>query len=82
MSRIIVERNFARPQSDADMAAVANRERPCLEVYGVAWRRSLLSADRRRMVCEYEAADAESVRRVQREAEAQFDRIWAADVIE
>jgi hypothetical protein len=82
MSRIIVERNFASPQSDADMAAVANRERPCLEVYGVAWRRSLVSEDRRRMVCEYEAADAESVRRVQREAEAQFDRIWAADVIE
>jgi hypothetical protein len=82
MSRIIVERNFASPQSDADMAAVANRERPCLEVYGVAWRRSLVSEDRRRMVCEYEAADAESVRHVQREAEAQFDRIWAADVIE
>jgi hypothetical protein len=82
MSRIIVERNFASPQSDADMAAVANRERPCLEVYGVAWRRSLVSEDRRRMVCEYEAADTESVRRVQREAEAQFDRIWAADVIE
>ncbi len=82
MSRIIVERTFATPQSEADMAAVANRERPCLEVYAVAWRRSLLSEDRRRMVCEYEAADAETVRRVQREAEAQFDRIWAAELIE
>ena len=82
MPRIVVERNFATPQSDADMEAVADRERPCLEVYGVAWRRSLLSEDRRRMVCKYEAADAESVRRVQREAEAQFDRIWSAEVIE
>lgn len=82
MLRIVVERSFATPQSDEDMTAVANRERPCLQVYGVTWQRSLLSEDRRRMVCEYEAADAESVRRAQREAEAQFDRIWAADVVE
>ncbi len=82
MSRVIVERNFDMPQSDEDMAAVANRERPCLEIYGVAWKRSLLSSDRRRMVCEYDAADAESVRTVQREAKANFDRIWVAEVIE
>jgi hypothetical protein len=82
MLRIVVERNFASPQSDEDMDVVADRGRPCLQVYGVKWRRSLLSEDRRRMICEYEAADAESVRRAQREAEAEFDRIWAAEVIE
>jgi hypothetical protein len=82
MSRIIVERNFDTPQSDADMSLVADRERPCLGIYSVQWKRSLLSTDRRRMVCEYEAADAETVRKVQREAQAAFDRIWVADVIE
>ena len=82
MSRIIVERNFDTPQSDADMAAVADRERPCLGIYNVQWKRSLLSTDRRHMVCEYEAADAETVRKVQREAQAMFDRIWTADVVE
>jgi hypothetical protein len=82
MSRIIVERNFETPPSDADMAKVADRERPCLEIYKVKWKRSLLSTDRHRMVCEYEAADAETVRKVQREAQASFDRIWTADVIE
>jgi len=82
MSRIIVERNFETPQSDADMAKVADRERPCLGIYNVQWKRSLLSTDRRRMVCEYEAADAETVRKVQREAQASFDTIWAAEVIE
>ena len=82
MSRIIVERNFDTPQSDADMAAVADRERPCLGIYNVQWKRSLLSTDRRRMVCEYEAADAETVRKVQREAQAMFERIWVAEVIE
>ena len=43
---------------------------------------SLVSADRKRMVCEYEAADAETMRRIQREAGAQFERIWVGDVIE
>jgi len=82
MSRIVVERNFETPQSDADMKAVADRERPCLAAYDARWRRSLISADRRRMVCEYEAADAETMRRIQREAGAQFDRLWVGDVIE
>lgn len=82
MIRIVVERTFATPQSDADMAAVADRERDCLGINRVAWKRSLLSDDRRRMICEYEAPDAESVRRVQRQAEATADRIWTAHVIE
>lgn len=82
MIRIVVERSFDTPQSDADMMVVADRERPCLSAYAATWKRSLLSADRKRMVCEYEAADAETMRRIQREAGAQFDRIYSAEVIE
>lgn len=82
MARIVVERNFETPQSDADMKVVADQERPCLAAYNVTWKRSLISADRKRMVCEYEAADAETLRRIQREAGAQFDRVWVGDVIE
>jgi len=82
MSRIVVERSFDTPQSDADMKIVADRERPCLAAYNVTWKRSLVSADRKRIVCEYEAADAETLRRIQREAGAQFDRVWVGDVIE
>jgi Protein of unknown function (DUF4242) len=82
MIRVVVERTFPTPQTDADMSAVADRERGCLEIYRVTWKRSLLSDDRRRMICEYEAPDAESVRRVQRQAEADVDRIWTAEVIE
>jgi hypothetical protein len=80
--RIVVERSFDTPQSDADMQRVADRERPCLAAYQATWRRSVLSQDRKRMVCEYEAADAETMRRIQREAGAQFDRIWVGEVIE
>jgi hypothetical protein len=82
MLRIVVERTFDLPPSDEDLTAAGIRERPCLDVYGVAWRRSLLSVDRLRMVCEYEAPDLESVRKVQREAGNQFDRVWAGEVIE
>lgn len=80
--RIVVERSFDTPQSDAEMRLVADRERPCLAAHQATWRRSVLSADRKRMVCEYEAADAETMRRIQREAGAQFDRIWVGEVIE
>jgi hypothetical protein len=82
MLRVIVERTFDRPPSDDDLTAAGIRERPCLGVYRVAWRRSVLSEDRLRMVCEYEAPDAESVRRVQREAGNEFDRVWVGNVIE
>lgn len=80
--RIVVERSFDTPQSDADMKLVADRERPCLAAYQATWKRSMLSIDRKRMVCEYEAADAETMRRIEHEAGAQFDRIWVGEVIE
>ena len=82
MIRIVVERSFDTPQTDEDMRQVADQERPCLAANQATWKRSVISADRKRMVCEYEAADAETMRRIQREAGAQFDRVWVGDVIE
>lgn len=82
MSIIVVERTFERPPSDADLTAASIREKPCLTLYGVTWRRSILSTDRLRMVCQCEAPDAESVRKVQHEAGSAFDRAWAGQVIE
>ncbi len=82
MPRIVVERVFEIPQTDEQMKAVADRERPCLAAYQATWRRSLISVDRKRMICEYEAADAETMRRIEQEAGAQFERVWVGDVIE
>ena len=81
MPRVIVERSFDPPLTTEELRAVEERMAPCLDLYRVQWLRSLWSADRRRMICEYEAADAESVRLVQRESRARFDRIWTADVL-
>jgi hypothetical protein len=81
MIRVIVERSFDPPTTGADLDAVVARMGPCLELYDVRWLGSRLSTDRRRMVCEYDAADAESVRALQHEARATFDRIWTAEVV-
>jgi hypothetical protein len=81
MPRIIVERTFDPPLTAEGLQAIQGRMEPCLDLYGVVWLRSFWSADRRRMICEYEAADAESVRVVQRESRAPFDRVWTADIL-
>jgi hypothetical protein len=81
MSHVVVERSFPTPQSDEELSLVEDRLAPCSEVHGVVWIRSVVSVDRRHMICEYEAPDAETVRNVQREAEAPFDHIWSGEVI-
>jgi len=81
MSHIIVERTFTPPLTDQEMNALMERMAPCLEIYNVRWLRSWISQDRQRGICEYEAADAESVRNVQREAKATFDQVWTAGVV-
>jgi hypothetical protein len=81
MSRIIVERTFDPPLTLEDLRAVETRMASCLDLYRVQWIRSYWSTDRHRMICEYEAPDAASVRNVQHEAQATFDRMWIADVL-
>jgi hypothetical protein len=81
MPRIIVERSFETPLTREELDIVEARMGPCLDLYKVRWIRSFWSSDRCRMICEYEAADIASVRNLQREAQAKFDRVWAADVL-
>lgn len=82
MPRIIVERSFDPPFTQSDLDTVSDRIGSCLDLYNVRWIRSHFSADHRRMVCEYDAADAQSVRDVQNAAQASFERVWAAETIE
>ena len=81
MPHIIVERSFETPLTQEELADVERRMAPCLDLYYVRWIRSYWSTDRRRMICEYDAADVASVRNVQREAAAKFDNAWAADLL-
>ena len=81
MQTLIVERSFPEPVSEEALGGVMERLAPCLEEYKVNYLGSFLSADRQRMICRFEAADAEAVRATNRAAEAPFDRVWVANVL-
>jgi hypothetical protein len=80
MARVLVEQVFTEPFSDERHASFAKGLDECLEVRNGMWRRSSLSKDKLRMVCEFEAPDAESVREAFRTAGVAFERVWSADV--
>jgi hypothetical protein len=80
MTHIVVEQSFDSPLTPEAFGQLAARVEPCLEQYGVTWVRSFMAADRRRMICHFEAADAEAVRAAYRSANARFDRAWTAEV--
>jgi Protein of unknown function (DUF4242) len=80
MARVIVEQAFTEPLTDERYGQLAKQLDPCLDVRNGVWRRSSLSKDKLRLVCEFEAPDAESVREALRLAKVPYERVWAADV--
>lgn len=78
MAYVIAEHSFETPLSDEEHSRVASKVDPCLAAYGVKWLRSYLSIDRLRMVCEFEAVDAEAVRDAHRSAGVTIVRAWSA----
>ena len=80
MTPLIVEQTFEVPLTDDEHNRFAQRLDPCLEAHGARWMRSYLSSDRLRMVCEFQAPDAEAVRQSYRTAGIQFERVWSAEI--
>src|SRR5437773_12358928 len=80
MARVIIEQVFDTAISDDEYGKLSKRVDPCLEAHDAAWRRSYISNDRRRVTCEFEAADAEAVRQSFRLADVKFERAWVAEV--
>lgn len=80
MEHVIVERVFQEPVEFADVERAAAVGKTCHEARRVTLLRSTLSRDGLRMICEYEAPDAESVRVANQLAGAKFERIWTARV--
>ena len=74
---VLVE--YERP-APAELEEWTRRINRCLSLRGARWMRSYLTADGRRAICEFEAADAESVREAYRAAGQPFDRAWVADL--
>jgi hypothetical protein len=82
MIQLVVEQSFDPPLTDEVYDQMSRRIDPCLAAHDVKWRRSFLSTDRRRMICAFEAADAEAIRTAYRSAGEKFDRVWVAEVYE
>lgn len=80
MPRLIVEHSYDPPLTEEEHRRAASRLDPCLEAHGARWMCSYLSHDRRRMICEFDAPDADAVRQSMRSADVAFDRVWSSEV--
>jgi hypothetical protein len=78
---VVVERSFAAAVQFEDIEQVARAKAWCLETHRVSHTHSFFSLDGKRMLCFYEAPDAEAVRAAQREAAMPVDAIWACSPI-
>ena len=76
MSVIVVERVFDEPVDFDDLQRREEQSSWCLETHRVKPLYSYFSGDRRRMLCFYEAPDAEAVRRTQTEAGLPVSDVW------
>ena len=82
MARVMVERRFCDAASYDELQAREDSFAWCAEKHQVTFNRSYFSKERKRMICEYEAPDAEAVRKLQRTASMPFERIWTAIVFD
>ena len=76
MELVVVERTFERPVRFEDIHALDASDPWCLSAHRVRFLKTLFSRDRLRMLCVYEAPDAEAVRLAEGEARTTFDRAW------
>jgi hypothetical protein len=53
---------------------------PCLEVNGITHLESMVSPDRTRFICTFDAPDAQAVKRAIESSGVAYERIWPADV--
>lgn len=74
---VLVERSFEAPVGFEEIASIAKAGSLCLQARRVKYARTFFSMDHKRMLCLYEAPDAESVRVAQREAGLPVDAVWA-----
>jgi len=83
METVILEHHFEERSFDIERYKKAQAENEwCLQKYGVHHVRSYLSPDGRRMICVFEAPDAEAVRRMSAQLGYSYDQVWRATVVE
>lgn len=78
MALVVVEREFDQPAVFEELQAKEEAFAWCLEENGVRFLHTYFALDRRKMVCVYDAPDAEAVRRTQRTAKMPVAQLWPA----
>jgi hypothetical protein len=82
MVHVVVEREYDAPFDKKAWLAADLKLLPCLEAEDAKWIRSQVSLDGRRVICEFEAPDAESVRSAYRKTSLAFERVWVSEVLD
>ena len=82
MEHVIVERTFETPVTPEEVDASLARSAGCLVAHRVRHLRTSVSADGVRMICEFLAPDAESVRLANDRLGLPYERVWTARVFE
>jgi hypothetical protein len=78
MERVVVERVFDDPVEFEAVQQCENKAAWCFEMHRVRHLLSYFSRDQRRMICIYEAPDADAVREACLKSGAPFERVWTA----
>ena len=81
-ANVAVVRSFAEPVALEEIQAIEDAGAWCLETHRVKFARTFFSRDRQRMICFYQAPDAESVRLAQRQAGMPVESVWAFASVE
>lgn len=82
MEHVIVERSFETPVTPEQVDESLARNAGCLVAHRVRHLRTSVSADGKRMICEFHAPDAESVRLANDRLGLSYERVWTARVFE
>jgi len=80
MTEMILERQFDKAVSAADVMEMASESGGCFSLYRVHWNQSFLAADGQRLICWFTAPDAESARNALRQAGVGQYVLWPGTV--
>ena len=80
MAHVILQRSPQPPLTLDELPAIDAQAAGCFDLHGVRHVRSHLGRDGRRLVCEFEAPDAESVRVGLRQLGVEVDCVWSATI--
>jgi hypothetical protein len=80
MTDLFYLRPMDPPVNPEDLQAMFQYAAGCFNLHHVDWKHSFLSTDGRRMLCWYQAPDAESARLALRELGSNMHAVWAGKV--